>query len=110
MVAAAGGLVSPVIHPVIHPVIQQHVCPLVSQCAGLNLGSADHQQRVVDVFFDLAAAYDVSHGQGYVLRALLDGDAWAARELCMGFDAYNAGLALIHAVLQSQDATLQTIM
>lgn len=84
----------------VHPVIQGYVCPAVVQCIGLPLGSMEHQQGVVDSFFDLAAAFDLSHGgERHVLHALLLGDWAAARELCVGFEVYNAGLGLVRAAV-----------
>jgi len=83
----------------VHPLIQQHVCPAIVECAGLPLGDIAHQQRVVETWYDLSTAYDTAHGDGFVLRALLMGDAATARELAVGFDAYNAGLRLVHAAL-----------
>lgn len=77
--------------------VQEYVCPLVDRCAGLDLGDEQRQNDVMSTFYDLTAAYVLDHGEGYVLRALLQGDWPAVRELCIGFDAYNAGLSLIHA-------------
>ena len=84
---------------IVIPLIREHVCPALQTCAGLALGDERHQLEIAATFYDLAAAYSLDHGEAYVLRALLQGDWTAVRELCLGFDAYNAGLALVHAGL-----------
>lgn len=95
-VAASADLV-----PALDGLLRQFVCPAAVECAGLVVpGDPPTQQRVVDTFIDFAHAFDLSHGQGYVLRALLAGDMWTARELAMGFDVYNAGLDLVHQALE----------
>jgi hypothetical protein len=97
---AASGLAASAAVPALASLLTEHVCPDVASCAGLYLGEPERQMRVVELFWDLARAYDISHGgHGYVLRALLDADLWTAKQLCMGFDQYNAGLGLIRAAL-----------
>jgi hypothetical protein len=104
--AAASAAGSLALVPELDHLVRTHVCPMVAECAGVLLGDGDpaNQHDVVRVFYDLAAAYDIRHGEGYVLRALLHGDAWSARELCVGFDAYNAGLEVIRGVVDRLDA------
>lgn len=83
----------------VHPIIQAHVCPAVVECLGLPLGSLDRQQRVVDAWYDLSAALNTAHGDAFVLRALIYGDAPTARQLALALDVYNAGLGMVHAAL-----------
>lgn len=82
--------------PTLHTLVSSYVC---GDCLGLYVGDAQHQQDVLNAFFDLSAAFNIEHGQGYVLRALLAGDWWTAKELSAAFDAWNSSLTLIHHAL-----------
>jgi hypothetical protein len=66
----------------------------------IDFGNEAHQALVAEFFYDISNAFNIEHGQEYVLRALLSGDLWTARELAIGFDMYNAGISLIHIAIQ----------
>lgn len=85
--------------PELETLVNAFVCS-GAECAGLMVGSPEHQERVVETYMDLAGAFDVRHGEGYVLRALLWSDLMTAKELAMGFDLYNASLDLIHEAMR----------
>jgi hypothetical protein len=77
------------------------VCPALAECAGVTVGPEARQLAVLDALYSLAHAFNIDHGQGFILRALLRGDLWTARELAVAFDQYNAGLVLVHEALQN---------
>lgn len=90
------------------PLIQQYVCPLVSNCASLPVGTEDHQLSVLQTFWDLVNVYNVRHGEGYILKSLLYGDMWTAHEISVGFDAMNSGIELIQNCLDRLPASEST--
>ena len=91
--------------PELETVLRLHVCPAIAECAGLNIGDAARQQDVLDAFWAYTHAFELGHGgHEHVLRALLAGDAWNARQLAVSFDLYNASLDLIHAALDGVEA------
>jgi hypothetical protein len=79
--------------------VREHVCPMYSYCEMLLGGSEQHQHAVVSTFRDLARTFNINHGAGYVLRALLADDPWTALRLAEGFDSYNIALERVHDAL-----------
>jgi len=72
-------------------------------CEGLYLGDEHHQMRVLDTFASISRTMDISHGVGYVLRALLAGDKDLAYDVAASFDMYNSSIELIHTCLERLD-------
>ena len=79
--------------------VDTFVCPDAVCLLGSDLGTPAHQALAAELFYDLANAYNIAHGQEYVLRALLAGDLVGAREISLGLDSYNAGLSLVQSAL-----------
>lgn len=86
--------------PQLESLVIQHVCPMLDSCEGVYLGDERHQMQVFDSFLTLARTMDISHGTGYVLRALLAGDKDLAYDFAMSLDTYNLGLNLVHECLE----------
>jgi len=88
--------------PEFQNVLERYMCPSSPlECAVAGAAADEASQwQVLQAFADLSRGFDVSHGQEYVLRALLAGDLWTAKELAVGFDLYNAALTVIHTALE----------
>lgn len=83
-VAVAGGVTD------LDVLVRDFVCPVFERC--VELVDQDTRHAVLREFHDLATTFDIRHGVGYVLRALLGDDPWTALRLAEAFDAYNAAL------------------
>lgn len=93
--------------PQLESLILQHVCPIMN-CEGLYIGDEHHQMHVLNTFMSISRTMDISHGVGYVLRALLAGEKDLAYDMAASFDTYNSSLELIHSCLERLDSVVDT--
>jgi hypothetical protein len=89
--------------PQLESLLIQHVCPMLESCEGLYLGDVEHQMHVFNTFVTITRTMDISHGPGYVLRALLAGDKDLAYDMATSLDMYNTGLNLVHECIDRLD-------
>ncbi len=92
--------------PQLESLVIQHVCPIMN-CDGVYFGDEHHQMQVLDTFMSIMRTKDISHGVGYVLRALLVGDKDLAYDMATSFDMYNSSLNLIHESLARLDTLVE---
>ncbi len=92
--------------PQLESLVIQHVCPIM-KCEGLYLGDEHHQMHVLDAFMSITRTKDISHGFGYVVRALIVGDQDLAYDMASSFDTYNSSLALIRESLARLDQLVE---
>lgn len=85
--------------PDLDALVRAYVCPVFAHCAGLSVGTTQHQHTILGAYADLSNNFDIESGQGYVLRALLADDPWTALRLAEAFDAYNSALHRIRDML-----------
>ncbi|AGE50046.1 hypothetical protein ATCVCanal1_045R [Acanthocystis turfacea Chlorella virus Canal-1] len=78
-----------------------YVCPVFSQCAGMFIGTEEHQREIITNFHALADHYNIAHSEPYVLRALLAGDKDLAVSLAESTDMYNDIVEIIRRLIVS---------
>ena len=78
-----------------------YVCPEVPQCAGLFIGTEEHQHSVITNFRILADHYNIVHSEPYVFRALLADKKDVAISIAEATDVYNDVVEIIGRLIKS---------
>jgi hypothetical protein len=78
-----------------------YVCPAVPQCAGLFIGTEEHQHNVITNFRILADHYNIVHSEPYVFRALLADKPDVAISIAEATDVYNDVVEIIGRLIKS---------
>lgn len=88
------------ISPEIMHIITEYVCPVAKNCADMYIGTEAHQMGVLNRINILMDTYDITHGEGYVLRALFQDNMDLAIELAKSFNNYNLGVEVVRETIQ----------
>lgn len=88
------------ISPEILNIITEYVCPIAKNCKDMYIGTESHQMGVLNRINILMDTYDISHGEGYVLRALFLDNVDLAIELAKSFNNYNLGVEIVRETIQ----------
>ncbi|AGE54137.1 hypothetical protein PBCVIL52s1_203L [Paramecium bursaria Chlorella virus IL-5-2s1] len=81
-------------------IITEYVCPIAKNCSDMYIGTETHQMGVLNRINILMDTYDITHGEGYVLRALFQDNTDLAIELAKSFNNYNLGVEVVRETIQ----------
>jgi hypothetical protein len=80
--------------------LHRYLCPLITDCAGINIGSEDHQLEVIARAREIAAHYNIRSVEEYVVRALMDNKNELAVQIADAANMYNESIVRVKEVLE----------
>jgi len=86
--------------PEIMHIITTYICPVAKNCADMYIGTETHQLGVLNRMDVIMDHYNISHGEGYVLRALFQDNIDLAIQLAKSFNKYNLGVEIVRETIQ----------
>ena len=81
--------------PEMHIMLREYVCPAIQDCAGIFIGTEEHQQAVLVKLHAIADRYDIAQSEAYVMRALLLDDNKLAVLIADATDAYHRSIDVV---------------
>ncbi|APC25523.1 hypothetical protein BST79_gp010 [Only Syngen Nebraska virus 5] len=88
------------VSPEIMHIITEYVCPVAKNCADMYIGDETHQMGVLNKIGVIMDHYNITHGEGYVLRALFQDNIDLAVQLAKSFNTYNLGIEIVRETIQ----------
>ena len=85
--------------PEMGDVLTRYVCPGLTQCAGMFVGTEEQQRDILSNMHSLADHYNIVNSEQYVLRALIAGDEELAVSLAEATSMYHDLIDLIRSLI-----------
>jgi hypothetical protein len=95
--------------PEMYSLLHSYVCPVVKECAGIFVGTEEHQLEVVTKMNVIADHLDIVGVERYVLKALLFNDEQLAIDIANASDTYHASIEVVrHFISKLPNAPIMT--
>jgi hypothetical protein len=94
MVKADAGVV-----PEMLDVLTNYVCPVIHKCAGIYIGTEEHQISVLSKLHAIADHYDIRNAEEHVVRALLIDDDVLAVKIADATDVYHQSVDYVREMI-----------
>ena len=99
MVKADAGVV-----PEMLDVLTNYVCPAIHKCAGLYIGTEEHQMSVLAKLHAIADHYNIINAEEHVIRALLIDDDILAVKIADATDVYHQSVSYVREMISKLPA------
>ena len=80
-------------------VLTNYVCPVIHNCAGLYIGTEEHQISVLSKLHAIADRYDIRNAEEQVVRALLIDDDTLAVKIADATDVYHQSVDYVREMI-----------
>ena len=80
-------------------VLTHHVCPIITKCANLYIGTEEHQMSVLAKLHAIADHYDIRNAEEHVVRALLIDDDILAVKIADATDVYHQSVSYVREMI-----------
>ena len=90
--------------PEMMDVLAHHVCPVVTKCADLYIGTEEHQISVLAKLHTIADHYDIRNAEEHVVRALLIDDDILAVKIADATDVYHQSVDYVREMISKLPA------
>jgi hypothetical protein len=90
--------------PEMMDVLVHHVCPVVTKCADLYIGTEEHQMSVLTKLHAIADHYDIRNAEEHVVRALLIDDDILAVKIADATDVYHQSVDYVREMISKLPA------
>jgi hypothetical protein len=85
--------------PEMMDVLTHHVCPIITKCANLYIGTEEHQMSVLAKLHAIADHYDIRNAEEHVVRALLIDDDILAVKIADATDVYHQSVFYVREMI-----------
>ena len=85
--------------PEMFDVLTHHVCPIITKCADLYIGTEEHQMSVLAKLHAIADHYDIRNSEEHVVRALLIDDDILAVKIADATDIYHQSVSYVREMI-----------
>jgi len=85
--------------PEMMDVLTHHVCPIITKCANLYIGTEEHQMSVLAKLHAIADHYDIRNAEEHVVRALLIDDDILAVKIADATDVYHQSVSYVREMI-----------
>ena len=80
-------------------VLTNYVCPAIHKCAGIYIGTEEHQISVLAKLHAIADHYDIRNAEEHVVRALLIDDDILAVKIADATDVYHQSVDYVREMI-----------
>jgi hypothetical protein len=80
-------------------VLLNYVCPIITKCANLYIGTEEHQMSVLAKLHAIADHYDIRNSEEHVVRALLIDDDILAVKIADACDLYHQSVEYVRELI-----------
>ena len=85
--------------PEMTDVLTHYVCPVITKCANLYIGTEEHQMSVLAKLHAIADHYDIRNAEEHVVRALLIDDDILAVKIADATDVYHQSVEYVREMI-----------
>jgi len=85
--------------PEMMDVLTHHVCPIITKCANMYIGTEEHQLSVLAKLHAIADHYDIRNSEEHVVRALLIDDDILAVKIADATDIYHQSVDYVREMI-----------
>ena len=85
-------------------VLTNYVCPAIHKCAGLYIGTEEHQMSVLAKLHAIADHYNIINAEEHVIRALLIDDDILAVKIADATDVYHQSVDYVREMISKLPA------
>ena len=85
-------------------VLKNYVCPVIHKCAGLYIGTEEHQISVLSKLHAIADHYNIINAEEHVIRALLIDDDILAVKIADATDIYHQSVSYVREMISKLPA------
>ena len=85
-------------------VLTNYVCPVIHKCAGLYIGTEEHQISVLSKLHAIADHYNIINAEEHVIRALLIDDDILAVKIADATDIYHQSVSYVREMISKLPA------
>jgi hypothetical protein len=81
--------------PQVTELLTNYVCPVISDCHQMYIGDEVHQLHVIKQLFEIADKFNITNGEGWVMRALFQDDEPLALKIAKAVNDYNVDIQTV---------------
>jgi len=85
--------------PEMMDVLTHYVCPVITKCTDLYIGTEEHQMSVLTKLHAIADHYDIRNAEEHVVRALLIDDDILAVKIADATDVYHQSVFYVREMI-----------
>jgi len=85
--------------PEMMDVLTHYVCPVITKCADLYIGTEEHQMSVLTKLHAIADHYDIRNAEEHIVRALLIDDDILAVKIADATDVYHQSVEYVREMI-----------